>query len=215
MPESLMYGYVVGRVFLALGDTSEDPDRLPDLVAPAQATVSFTPLQPQKRTQADGAEITTLVLKQPVICRVDSEGYIVDPTSVPGVWLVTGIYEVQILTNHLGDTPIFYVEVTEEHTESNPLDLIQYVPDQVRPTIPLVIEGPMGPAGPRGPQGEPGPRGAKGDPGPPGTISNGLTVIEHGTDQHFPRTPGAGAVYWIGSVEPINATDNDLWIGAA
>lgn len=195
MPEGLKYGYVVGRVFLAIGDTPEDPDRMPDLVPPTQAAVNFTPLQPQKRTQGDGADITSLVLKQRITCRVNTDGYIVDPTNTPGVWLVTGIYEVHILTQQLGDPPRFYVEVTDEHTEATPLDLIQYVPNQDRPTIPLVVEGPQGPEG------------------PPGTISNGMTVIEHGADSQFPRTPGAAAVYWIGSVEPSNATDNDLWVG--
>lgn len=38
----------------------------------------------------------------------------------------------------------------------------------------------------------------------------GMTVVEHGADADFER-PTASAVYWIGSVEPTNGEDVDLW----
>lgn len=40
-----------------------------------------------------------------------------------------------------------------------------------------------------------------------------IVVVNHGTNMFIPRPSGAVAVYWIGSVEPMSATDNDLWIG--
>ena len=39
-----------------------------------------------------------------------------------------------------------------------------------------------------------------------------MIVVNHGTMANAAR-PLAGAVYWIGSVEPINAIDEDLWVG--
>ena len=40
-----------------------------------------------------------------------------------------------------------------------------------------------------------------------------MVVVNHGTNPSTERPTGALAVYWIGAVEPTNATDNDLWIG--
>lgn len=40
-----------------------------------------------------------------------------------------------------------------------------------------------------------------------------MTVVNHGATASTARPAGAAAVYWIGTVEPTNATDNDLWIG--
>jgi hypothetical protein len=46
-------------------------------------------------------------------------------------------------------------------------------------------------------------------------ITNGFTVVNHGSAANTTRPSGAGAVYWIGTVEPTNALNNDLWIGGA
>ena len=40
-----------------------------------------------------------------------------------------------------------------------------------------------------------------------------MVVVNHGTNANTERPTDALAVYWIGTVEPTNATDNDLWIG--
>lgn len=40
-----------------------------------------------------------------------------------------------------------------------------------------------------------------------------MVVVNHDTNASTERPTGALAVYWIGAVEPTNATDNDLWIG--
>lgn len=59
--------------------------------------------------------------------------------------------------------------------------------------------------------GEQGPPGVS-LPGPPGTIAN----VVHGAVANTPRPNiGNGPVTWIGSVEPINAADNDIWIDTA
>ena len=38
-----------------------------------------------------------------------------------------------------------------------------------------------------------------------------MVVVAHGSDPEHPRPTGVGAVYWIGSEEPVNAIDADLW----
>jgi hypothetical protein len=40
-------------------------------------------------------------------------------------------------------------------------------------------------------------------------------VVNHGSTAGTARPAGAPAVYWIGTVEPTNALDGDLWIGGA
>ena len=40
-----------------------------------------------------------------------------------------------------------------------------------------------------------------------------MVTIIHGTDASATRPTGAKSVYWIGTVEPTNAMDNDMWIG--
>jgi hypothetical protein len=44
-------------------------------------------------------------------------------------------------------------------------------------------------------------------------IVNSMRVVSHGTTADTARPAGAAAVYWIGTVEPTNAANNDLWIG--
>ena len=41
--------------------------------------------------------------------------------------------------------------------------------------------------------------------------ASGMTVVDNGEDPNFPRPPGVGAVYWIGSVQPNNAAAYDMW----
>ena len=44
-------------------------------------------------------------------------------------------------------------------------------------------------------------------------VVNSMRVVNHGSAAGTARPAGAAAVYWIGTVEPTNALDNDLWIG--
>ncbi len=41
--------------------------------------------------------------------------------------------------------------------------------------------------------------------------SDGLGVVVHGGNANTARPAGYAVVHWIGSVEPINAVDDDLW----
>lgn len=40
-----------------------------------------------------------------------------------------------------------------------------------------------------------------------------MAVVNHGASAVMDRPDGAISVYWIGSVEPVNSSDNDFWIG--
>lgn len=44
-------------------------------------------------------------------------------------------------------------------------------------------------------------------------LESATIVVNHGTNSSMARPFGAAVVYWIGIVEPINATNNDLWVG--
>lgn len=37
-----------------------------------------------------------------------------------------------------------------------------------------------------------------------------ITVVPHGDDPDYPRPAGIRVAYWLGSVEPVNAIDDDL-----
>lgn len=39
-----------------------------------------------------------------------------------------------------------------------------------------------------------------------------LAYVAHGSDATVARPTGAGAVVWIGTVSPNNATASDLWV---
>ena len=38
-----------------------------------------------------------------------------------------------------------------------------------------------------------------------------MVVVNHGTNASTARPTGVGAVYWIGTVQPTNATAYDMW----
>lgn len=40
-----------------------------------------------------------------------------------------------------------------------------------------------------------------------------IIVVEHGEDANYPRPEGVTVVYWLGTVEPANSVEEDLWSG--
>lgn len=42
-------------------------------------------------------------------------------------------------------------------------------------------------------------------------LVNIMGVQNHGTDPNMARPAGFGSVYWLGTAEPVNATEADLW----
>lgn len=131
LPESVRYGYVEGRILLAIADRPTDPDRYPDGKPPENATVTFNPVLPILATSAPTA---TLVVKAPITCTLDAEGYLVDPTLEIGVWLVTGQYEVSFKIEGATPIPPYRIQVTHAYTEANPLNITTVMPDPGGPT---------------------------------------------------------------------------------
>jgi len=127
LPESLRYGFVTGRILLAVTDRESDADRLPDGIAPPGARVTFVPVTKQTIEQP-----SALVIRDTVTCVVDAGGYLADATGERGVWLIVGQYQVQIATT-AAQIPQLRVEVTEAHTEDSPLDLVTFITPDGRP----------------------------------------------------------------------------------
>jgi len=46
-----------------------------------------------------------------------------------------------------------------------------------------------------------------------GNAQSAVTAVTHGSNASTARPSGVTAVYWIGTVEPVNAVNGDLWIG--
>lgn len=67
-------------------------------------------------------------------------------------------------------------------------------------------------SGARGPQGPVGLEGPEGPQGPTGVST--FVRVHHGSDANVAR-PSALYVEWVGSVAPLNATEEDTWIDTA
>ena len=122
-PPDLTYGYVDGRIILAIGDRS-DAGRMPDPVPADDTTVTFTPANTILKVTTP---TPATVIKQPIVCAVDANGYLVDGQGARGVWLVTGTYKVTY-SHSRAIIPSHDIEVTTGHTEVAPLDLTTAMP---------------------------------------------------------------------------------------
>lgn len=120
LPADFTYGYVVGQILLAVGDTA-DPGSMPDADAPDGTTVTFTP-KATALISTNGA----IVIPKPIVCTIDAAGNVLDPAGNPGVWLITGNYGVtyQIPGSTL---PPHDIVVTGFHTQSEPLKLGEHL----------------------------------------------------------------------------------------
>lgn len=122
MPAEVVHGKVVGRFLLAVADAT-DPDRLPD-ARPATGQIVFTPTVPNMKTAAP--DLAT-VIKTPIRCSINADGYLTDPEDGDGVWLVAGIYRVTYaLTGVMIASHV--IEVLTDHTDEAPLDLTNALP---------------------------------------------------------------------------------------
>lgn len=122
-PPDLTYGYVDGRIILAIGDRS-DAGRMPDPVPADGMTVTFTPANTILKV---ASPTPATVIKLPLTYSVDANGYLVDGQGARGVWLVTGTYKVTY-SNPIAIIPPHDIEVTTGHTDVAPLDLTTAMP---------------------------------------------------------------------------------------
>lgn len=122
-PPDLTYGYVDGRIILAIGDRS-DAGRMPDPVPADGMTVTLTPANTILKV---ASPTPATVVKQSIPCGVDANGYLIDRQAARGVWLVTGTYKVTYF-HPRAMIPSHDIEVTTGHTEAAPLDLTTAMP---------------------------------------------------------------------------------------
>lgn len=117
------YGYVVGRVIRALGD-SADPGDKPDAVA-AVGKVTFTPKAPLGRT----SDYSAFIVREKIDAPLDAQGNLVryEGATPAGISLTVGAYRVEF-TLTSGSIPSFDIEVTAGHTQAAPLDLVTAAP---------------------------------------------------------------------------------------
>ena len=122
------YGYVVGRVIRALGDTTDVDDK-PDAVA-ATGKVTFTPKSSLGRT----SDYSAFIVREKIDAPLDAQGNLVryEGATPAGIALTVGAYRVEFTLNS-GSIPGFDIEVTAGHTQAAPLDLVTAAP-HVPPT---------------------------------------------------------------------------------
>lgn len=115
------WGFVVGRIIQAVADTTADLDRLPEAKA-SKGTITFDPLEKLHRTS------TAFVWVDKVTATLGPTGELVDAEGQPGIWLISGAYNVRFA---IGSTsiPPFVIHVTPEHTIEAPLDLVSASPN--------------------------------------------------------------------------------------
>ena len=130
---ALTYGYVIYRELLAIGDTM-DADNFPDQTA-STGSVSFLPVG--MISHVNGPDEWVVLSRHPIAGQLDPNGYLVDGMGNPGVWLVTGYYDVSFSTQS-GLQP-FRIEVTSLNDASNPVDLAAEAPLTPDPTQVFVV----------------------------------------------------------------------------
>ena len=122
LPAELAYGKVVARLILAVADTP-DAGRLPN-AQPAVGTVTFTPANVIVKTALP--EPATVV-KKPIVCGIDANGFLIDPERALGVWLVVGVYDVSYRITD-ASVPSHSIEVLVGNDDSAPIDLTTAMP---------------------------------------------------------------------------------------
>ncbi len=126
MPTDVTYGKVTGRFLTAVGD-GPDGDTLPDAAVPTGLTVKFTPKAGVFKTTSP----SVTVVPKPITCTLDTDGNLLDPQNVFGVWLIAGLYSVTYAGASDFTLSGHEVEVTTAHTALSPLDLTVAMPPGV------------------------------------------------------------------------------------
>lgn len=149
LPTEYKFGFVIGRAIHAIADTPADADRLPG-ARPAQGEFAFRPPVSLRKSSVD---YHAFVGSGTVTAKLDRLGRLVDdqtwkgieesvisgddPDGPHGIWLITGTYSVSSKLAGM-EIPGFQIEVTEAHTEANPLDLVTAAPPQPAPGVTLM-----------------------------------------------------------------------------
>lgn len=115
-------GFVAGRFAIALSKTPSNGGTPP--LYPLNGQVEFKPVDVGP-LYADGTPIT--ISEEPVTVDLDRAGHILNNAEgiegSRGVYIPVGHYWVHVIAQYKDAVKPFYIEVTEDHTEANPLDL--------------------------------------------------------------------------------------------
>jgi hypothetical protein len=122
LPPEFTYGYVMGQILLAVGDTA-DAGSMPD----AKAATGKVTIKPKVLVTKTQLPTPATVIAQDIPCTLDAEGYLLDPNGNRGVWLVAGTYTVTY-TVASASIPMHEILVTTDHTELTPLWLTSALP---------------------------------------------------------------------------------------
>lgn len=122
LPTEIAVGKIVGRFRIAVVD-SADGGSAPD-AQPAVGGIRVESTQPYRRVLEPEPETIGTFSG---VFDLDSEGYLVDAQGTRGVWLPVGFYAIHFAIKKLRISPVV-VEVTELHTEEDPLDLAVAIP---------------------------------------------------------------------------------------
>lgn len=90
LPTDIQFGKVIGLYILAIADTADDPDRLPNPIA-ASGFIKFTPVN-NIVTSTVGSPVASVIPQTQQGTLVD--GALTDDAGADGVWLVAGMYDV-------------------------------------------------------------------------------------------------------------------------
>lgn len=148
LPGEYTFGFVTGRIIQAVADSPADDDRFPE----ARAATGQITFKPSVELRKSSSHYHAFVGFTTVAAKLDKLGRLVDdqtwkaiqdgeitgddPDGPHGIWLVTGSYHVTPSVIGARIAP-FPVEVTAEHTEENPLDLVTAAPPQPAPGVTL------------------------------------------------------------------------------
>ena len=124
LPESYDYGFITCRIIQAVGDSKSDVDRLPE----ARASVGVVRFEPLTKLNRVLTSPTAFVGHEVVTASLGPTGEMLDAEGLPGLWLITGHYQVSFNLSSGATIPPFKVEVLTEHTLENPLDLVTAEP---------------------------------------------------------------------------------------
>lgn len=146
LPGEYSFGFVTGRVIQAVADSPADDDRFPE----ARAATGYIQFKPSVELRKSSYHYRAFVGFTTVVTNLDKLGRLVDdqtwqdiemgeisgddPDGPHGIWLVTGSYLVTPSVVGARIAP-FMVEVTSDHTEENPLDLVTAAPPQPAPGV--------------------------------------------------------------------------------
>lgn len=127
IPDGLVYGYVADRIILGVADSS-DTNRLPNAVA-AQGTIEFLALV---KVLYVPATHPVSIMKKPIICSLDKDGYLIDPQGLKGVFLFEGPWRVTYNLDGV-EVETHDIQVEGTHTLVAPLYLASWrtVPGEV------------------------------------------------------------------------------------